>query len=62
MGVFDVIPIGGLSNHFLDDLVVLANLYDKLILKQNNDLAFFEDIHNPKFRKEAAKRPRSVRI
>lgn len=43
-----VIPIKGFSNQFLEDLIILANLHDKIILKQDDDLSHFEDIHNPK--------------
>lgn len=57
-----MIPIGGLSNRFLDDLIILSNLHDKLILKQADDLKHFEDIHNPNIRKKSAQRPRRMKL
>jgi len=57
-----VIPIGGFSNQFLDGMIVLADLYDKLILKQDLDLSHFEDRHNPQIRKKAAQRPRGIKF
>jgi len=57
-----VIPIGRFSNQFLDDLIILAGLHDKLVLKQNNELSHFEDIHDPKVRKKIAQRPKKIKF
>jgi len=57
-----VIPIKGFSNQFLDDLISLANLHDKITLKQDNDLSHFEDIYNPKILQKAAQRPKRIKF
>jgi len=57
-----VIPTGLISNHFYDDLKLLAMLNDKLILLEHQEISYFERIHKPNVRQHTARRPRGRRL